>query len=221
MLFAHKTSCDNENMKKLHQLLYVILSLVSNHFSYGFSIETFFAPDDRPTTRLIKEINETTDKIFAAIYYISDQKIIDALIHAHNRGVNVRIISDEQTSNTIYSKVGQLLASGIPVFIPKPHVGKVNWKGFVRHRLMHDKFAILNGKIWTGSFNWTLGANVFNFENVVIIDHEETYKKFLERYFEIERQCSPYQPLQKSLHFVRIALAYPLILEQTQLSQVC
>lgn len=167
---------------------------------WSVHIETLFAPDDRPTTRLIKEINETRNRILAAIYYISDPKIIDALIQAHQRNVEVRIISDEQTSNTCYSKVKYLQAAGIPVFVPKQFSSTPTRGGFVRHRLMHDKFAILDHKIWTGSFNWTVGANVFNYENVVII-HEDpnTHLKFYNRYYAIEKMCEPYNPFRKSI----------------------
>ena len=167
---------------------------------WGVHIETLFAPDDRPTNRLIKEINETRSRILAAIYYISDAKIIDALIQAHQRRVEVRIISDEQTSNTCYSKVKYLQAAGIPVFIPRGPSTPPTRGGFVRHRLMHDKFAILDNKIWTGSFNWTVGANVFNYENVIII-HEDpnTHMKFYNRYYAMEKMCAPYTQAPKSI----------------------
>lgn len=178
----------------------IVLAALCMHafFMAGVHVETLFAPDDRPTTRLIKEINETRHRILAAIYYISDPKIIEALILAHRRKVDVRIISDEQTSGTCYSKVKFLLASGIPVLIPARTLP--TRAGFVRNRLMHDKFAILDNKIWTGSFNWTVGANVFNYENVVIIhDDPNTHLRFMNRFAEMERRCIPYAPFAKSL----------------------
>lgn len=187
-------------------LLIASLWGIAHELHSTVTIETLFAPDDRPTARLIKEIDETHDKILAAVYYISDQKIIDALIRAHNRKVEVRIISDAQTSNAFYSKVHQLVTQGIPVFVQnlkkKPALSRAP---FVRHRLMHDKFAIVNKKIWTGSFNWTIGANTMNFENVVIIDGDDaTYKKFFDRFFAIERDCIPYVPLTAKYLVLRL-----------------
>lgn len=159
-------------------------------------IETLFAPNDRPTTRLIKEIDETYDILYAAIYYISDQKIIDALIRAHNRKVKVRIISDASTSHAIYSKVHQLVKAGIPVFVQNIKKKEaVTRAAFVRHKLMHDKFALVNNKVWTGSFNWTIGANTMNYENVIIIGNDlPTYKKYYDRFLAIERECVPFVP---------------------------
>ena len=168
--------------------------------SQSASIETLFSPDDKPAMRLIKEIDETKDKILAAIYYISHQGIIDALIRAHERNVHVRIISDAQTSHAIYSKVHQLTARGIPVFVhnlkkksAKPP--RITRAGFARYRLMHDKFAVLDQKVWTGSFNWTIGANTMNFENVVIIEDESTRAKFFNRFFEIQSDSIPFVPV--------------------------
>jgi len=177
--------------------LLLVTLLASTSFAPCWPIiETLFAPDDRPTTRLIKEIDETYDLVYAAIYYISDQKIIDALIRAHNRKVKVRIISDASTSNAIYSKVHQLVKAGIPVFVQNIKKKEPTTRAaFMRHKLMHDKFALVNNKVWTGSFNWTIGANTMNYENVVIIGNDlPTYKKFYDRFFAIERQCVPFVP---------------------------
>lgn len=180
------------NFKKI-SLFSISLALTS--MLPGIAVETLFSPDDKPTNRLIKEIDETKSRILAAIYYISDIKIIEALIRAHKRNVKVRIISDGQTSATRYSKVHLLSSNGIPTFIPKPRTTNQVSKGFVRHCLMHDKFAVMDDKIWTGSFNWTVGANFFNYENVIIISEApDTCKKFYDRYWEMERACDPYSP---------------------------
>ena len=181
------------NLKKIS--LFSIYLALTNMLP-GVAVETLFSPDDKPTNRLIKEIDETKSRILAAIYYISDIKIIEALIRAHNRNVEVRIISDGQTSASRYSKVHLLSSNGIPTFIPKPRTTNQMSKGFVRHCLMHDKFAVMDDKVWTGSFNWTVGANFFNYENVVIIsDAPDTCKKFYDRYWKIEEACLPYTPL--------------------------
>lgn len=181
------------------------------HSSYGVKVDTLFAPDDRPTTRLIKEIDETSDKILAAIYYLSDQKIIDALIRAHNRKVEVRIISDAVTSTASYSKVHQLMQHGIPVFVPNLKRKPTETKApFFRYPLMHHKFAVFGKKklwpgpanwvsgrrkVWTGSFNWTIGANAMNSENVVIIEEDDTtHATFHDKFYEMERNCIPFIP---------------------------
>jgi cardiolipin hydrolase len=171
-------------------LFFFCVFFCSNH-GYATSIQVYFAPDDRPAGYLIKEIEQTTDKIYAAIYYLSDQNITNALIRAHERKVDVRIISDPQTSKTVYSKLKQLYFYGLKVFIPEDYS---KTKGFVRTRLMHHKFAILNGKVWVGSYNWTVGANIFNFEDALVITDPAIYKIFLNRYLELEKQCIKFVP---------------------------
>jgi phosphatidylserine/phosphatidylglycerophosphate/cardiolipin synthase-like enzyme len=54
---------------------------------------------------------------------------------------------------------------------------------------MHNKFALLDNKTWTGSFNWTWSANIKNQENVIFTDELEVCKKY-EKYFEIlKKRC--------------------------------
>gem|GEM_PF-2717052 len=171
-------------------LFFIGLMCLENNAS-ATPIQVYFAPDDRPAGYLIKEIDQTTDKIYAAIYYLSDQNIANALIRAHERKVDVRIISDSHTSKTVYSKLKQLYFYGLKVFTPQDYPLS---KGFVRSRLMHHKFALVNGKVWVGSYNWTVGANVFNFEDALVICDSTIYQTFLKRFLEIEKLCVKFVP---------------------------
>lgn len=52
--------------------------------------------------------------------------------------------------------------------------------GFNFHAIMHNKYAIIDNLVWTGSFNWTVSANSKNNENVLIIsDEKEVLERFL------------------------------------------
>ena len=195
--------------------LYFLLFLTAKTLT--LPIEIYFSPDDRPAIHLIKEIDQTTDRIFAAIYYLSDQKIADALIRAHERKVNVRIISDEQTSKSIYSKMKQLKAYGLSVFVPQ----EPQSKGFYRTRLMHHKFALVNGKVWIGSYNWTVGANIFNFEDALLITDSPMYDIFLKRYLDLEKKCVPFiPPALATKETLELSILKPLIPEHFQQPQV-
>ena len=49
--------------------------------------------------------------------------------------------------------------------------------------LMHNKFAIIDGKILlTGSFNWTLAADQKNEENLLIIEDRKVIKAYQKRF---------------------------------------
>ncbi len=52
--------------------------------------------------------------------------------------------------------------------------------GFNFGAIMHNKYAIIDDLVWTGSFNWTVSANNKNDENVLIISQESAVlDKFL------------------------------------------
>ena len=54
---------------------------------------------------------------------------------------------------------------------------------------MHNKFAILDQKVWTGSFNWTISANKRNQENVVLLDEVDVCKKYEKRFEYFKKEC--------------------------------
>jgi phosphatidylserine/phosphatidylglycerophosphate/cardiolipin synthase-like enzyme len=144
--------------------------------------EAYFSPDEHPTDKLIQLINNTQHKLHAAIYMLTDKQIAQALIDAKKRGVDVKIIVDQATMDFEYGKGKFLKNSDIEIYIysPKSKTRSSN----KRLPIMHHKFAILDDKIWTGSFNWTKSANQRNQENVIITTNKKVYAKF-EKQFEI------------------------------------
>ena len=99
-----------------------------------------------PDLRLAEAINNARLSVDVAVYSMSLWSIRDALINAHHRGVDVRVVME---SSNIDKKVPQaLISAGIPVI------------GDEGDGLMHDKFVIIDGFVtWTGSWNgWTSGC---------------------------------------------------------------
>jgi phosphatidylserine/phosphatidylglycerophosphate/cardiolipin synthase-like enzyme len=54
---------------------------------------------------------------------------------------------------------------------------------------MHNKFALIDGKVWTGSFNWTKSGDQYNQENVVLIDDPEVHDKFAIQFESLKSRC--------------------------------
>jgi phosphatidylserine/phosphatidylglycerophosphate/cardiolipin synthase-like enzyme len=162
--------------------------------------EVFFSPDDRPASRLVQLINEAHTKIYAAIYMITDKNIAEALVRAKKRGVAVQVIVDPSSMEGSYGK-GQLLKMGnVDLFV----FGKENSRqGSFHQPLMHNKFAVIDNNVWTGSFNWTKSANEKNQENVILTDDVRVKDRF-EHHFELLKQrCRHYackqQPVVEQL----------------------
>lgn len=154
--------------------------------------EVFFSPDDSPTKRLIELINSTQKRIYAAVYMLTDKQIAEALVKAKNRGVRVKVIVDKASADYEYGKAKLLRDSGIEMYV---FAAESKNKKF--GALMHNKFAILDDKLWTGSFNWTKNANQQNQENVILTTNKKVCKRFEEHFEVLKKRCQAYKSSYK------------------------
>jgi phosphatidylserine/phosphatidylglycerophosphate/cardiolipin synthase-like enzyme len=91
---------------------------------------------------LAKAIDEARLSVDAAVYSLSLNSIRDALINAHKRGVQVRVVLE--SDNLDRSDPQKLKDAGIPIL------------GDRREGLMHNKFVVIDGvEVWVGSMNFT------------------------------------------------------------------
>ena len=132
-------------------------------------VRVYFTPGTDCENNIITEINNAK-KIDIAVYSITNQNIVDAIIEAKERGAKIRVITDRLQSKGKYSLVDELSDAGIPVIT---NVG---------HKIMHNKFAIFDGKrIESGSYNWTESASKSNAENCTFFEQEnKTFSKQFE-----------------------------------------
>ena len=91
---------------------------------------------------LVKTIDAAHLSIDVAAYSISLNSVRNALINAHKRGVNVRMVME--STNMDRSDPQALMDAGIPII------------GDNREGLMHDKFMVIDkAEVWLGSMNYT------------------------------------------------------------------
>ena len=123
-------------------------------------VRVYFTPGNDCENNIIAEINQAK-KIDIAVYSITNQNIVNAIIDAKERGAKVRVITDRLQSAGKYSLAEELESAGIPVITN------------IKHKIMHNKFAIFDGKrIESGSYNWTDSATKSNAENCMFFDQE-------------------------------------------------
>jgi phosphatidylserine/phosphatidylglycerophosphate/cardiolipin synthase-like enzyme len=125
-------------------------------------------------SQLISVINSADKTLDVAIYSFTDTKIGDAMIQAHQRGVTVRVITDQEqaTGKSQKALLKKLVQAGIPV------------KENTHSGLMHLKVTIVDDKVATiGSFNYTKAAEKTN-DEVFVILRDETAAKDFEAEFE-------------------------------------
>ncbi len=146
----------------------------------------FFSPDDKVSDKLIEYINTAQKRIYVAIYMLTDKRISKALSSAKiNRFVDVQVVTDISCLESEYGKIDFLKKQGIDIFIFKPNLK--NKKYF--NPIMHNKFALLDNKVWTGSFNWTISANTKNYENVICLDDESVCIQYEKQFEKLKKKC--------------------------------
>lgn len=124
----------------------------------------FTAPEGAPFTEnpesaLVARIDAARRSFHGAFYSITSNRIIQTLLAAKARGVDVRIVTE---TDTVASGVRTLVNAGIPVAVDD------------RRGLMHDKFAIIDGEqLWTGSYNLTDNGAFKDDNNAIVIRSAE------------------------------------------------
>ncbi|MFQ6618115.1 MAG: phospholipase D-like domain-containing protein, partial [Fidelibacterota bacterium] len=127
--------------------------------------------------KAVKLIGNANFSIDACLYSLSLQNVKQALINAHNRGVAIRFIYDDDHNQPA---VKDLIAAGIPVI--DDSYGNNNGSG-----LQHNKFLIIDARdgssvaddyVWTGSFNFTYEGLTENIQNVVVIQDQALAKAY-------------------------------------------
>lgn len=163
--------------------------LVSITFAATASVqpEVLFSPDDRPAQRLVTLLDQAKTKIHAAVYMITEDNITQALIEAHRRGVDVQVVVDQLSMDGQNSKGAELQQAGVPLYVFKPKAAKKRKKSSA---LMHHKFALIDDRTWTGSFNWTHSANTINQENAIILSDPTVAARFAYQFGKLKHRCT-------------------------------
>jgi len=117
---------------------------------------------------LLKNARQSAD---ICVFTITDNRLSEAILAAHRRGVKVRIISDDDKAHDKGSDVHRLRKSGVNVRVDETD----------KH--MHHKFAVFDHtRLLTGSYNWTRSAFKENEENVVVVDDPRLVSPFVEEF---------------------------------------
>jgi len=117
----------------------------------------FFTPGEACLRKLRELCRGARRSIDVCVYTIADDRLSDELSAAHDRGVQVRIISDNDKRFDDGSDIARLEAHGIAVRLDDAPFH------------MHHKFALFDGEqLANGSFNWTRSATSSNQENLVV-----------------------------------------------------
>ena len=122
---------------------------------------------------LVEAIDGARLSVDVAAYSLSLNSVRNALIRAHDRGVNVRVVME--STNMDGSDPQLMIKAGIPII------------GDNRDGLMHDKFMIIDrSEVWMGSMNFTDSGTYDDNNNMMRIRSSkmaENYTKEFEEMF--------------------------------------
>jgi len=112
------------------------------------TIETCFAPEDDCAAFAVHAIDHAERMILIGAYGLTTGSgIVEALLRAHRRGVEVKLIADKTTPCGYNSGIDLLASAGVPVWIDHSA------------RIAHAKTMVIDGRMTlNGSYNWTRGA---------------------------------------------------------------
>jgi phosphatidylserine/phosphatidylglycerophosphate/cardiolipin synthase-like enzyme len=125
-----------------------------------------------PDAALAAAMDRARVSIDIAAYDLNLWSLRNALIDAHRRGVQVRMVTE--TNNLDRREIGELQDAGIPILDDN------------REGLMHNKFVIIDREqVWTGSMNFTLNGAYRNDNNLIQIRSAELAQDYLVEFEEM------------------------------------
>ena len=121
------------------------------------SSRAHFSPGEACLSAILGHLGKARSALDICVFTITDDRIARAILEAHARKVNVRIITDNDKQYDGGSDIDRLRGAGIVLKVDQ-----------TEHH-MHHKFAIVDGAtLLNGSYNWTRSASTFNEENLIV-----------------------------------------------------
>ena len=135
-------------------------------------LKVFFSPSNPPNDVAIRPLIENAKNyIYVPMFFLTNRKLINSLIAAKSRDVDVKIIVDSAANIVNPQYVKLLRKNNVPVKVE-------NWGG-----KMHMKSAVIDDRhIVIGSMNWTGVAQNSNDENTIVLDNSKLAKDFKKKF---------------------------------------
>lgn len=129
--------------------------------------ESAVSPDGACQKIIVGLIDHAQSQVLVQAYGFTNKAIIKALVEAHRRGVDVRIILDKSNETAKYSGATTVSNAGIPTYIDD------------KVAIAHNKVMIFDRKtVLTGSYNFTSSAQKRNAENIYVRGNLPPMAKF-------------------------------------------
>lgn len=142
-------------------------------------ISVYFSPKGGATEALVKEIDGAKNEILVQAYSMTSKPVVQALVNAQKRGVNVQIILDRGQRNEKNPETDFLALSRMATYFDS------------RHAVAHNNCVIIDSSVlMTGSLNFTKGAADNNAESLLVIRGNRILVSRYIQNFELHRSHS-------------------------------
>lgn len=130
-----------------------------------------FSPGEECRRKLKDLLHSARLQIDICVFTISDNRLSEAIIAAHQRGVSVRVITDNDKAFDKGSDIAELIRAGVAL----------RKDSSPYH--MHHKFAVFdNNLLVNGSFNWTRSASKYNQENILVSNSPAAVQPYIQQF---------------------------------------
>jgi mitochondrial cardiolipin hydrolase len=157
-----------------------LLTPLASTIPHANIAEACFTPQHDGATRIVRLFGEARKSVEVCVFTITDDRITSPMIAAHRRGVQIRVITDNEKRLDPGSDIERLMQAGLAV--RQDHT----------EFHMHHKFAVFDGSLLlTGSYNWTRAAALHNEENFVLTSEARLVGAFVRLFEDLWTQFRP------------------------------
>ena len=168
---ARQTAPEATVIDWLESIIKITLKQRTTEVPIPHASSACFSPGDACLLEVIHQFNITRNQCDVCVFTITDDRITRAIEEAHQRGVRIRIISDDDKSFDPGSDIDRL-----------KHIGVCCVRDDSPAH-MHHKFAVFDSeRLLTGSFNWTRSATEQNEENLIVTADPKLVGAFTQRF---------------------------------------
>ncbi len=139
---------------------------------YSFRVhKVLFSPGTEIGDTLKELLRNAEKSVKLCVFSITDNRLAHEIIHCHQRGLEVEIITDDRKIFDKGSEIQSLKRKGIDVKIDHSQYH------------MHNKFGVVDNRIvFSGSFNWTYTASKHNQENLIVTTNSSIVEQFSDEF---------------------------------------
>jgi phosphatidylserine/phosphatidylglycerophosphate/cardiolipin synthase-like enzyme len=131
-----------------------------------------FLPDDAYYGNLTWYLDRANKSVYVVMYVVKFDTsqyndpvnvILRKLVDLHKRGVDVKVVVDDETKNSYPATINYLVGNGVPVRLDES-----------QGRTTHCKIVVIDDQyVFIGSHNWTESALKYNHEATLLVNSSE------------------------------------------------